>query len=150
VAMAYLSQLFTNDAHRVRLASQTVEEKSEQNKEPNNTAAGIGCVILLFIVGGAFLGGYDRLDGNGYISHDRESVIVAHSTWMVGESKTCSSNATPPTYDVTKSLYCEGTEQHTVTITFHGRTERPDAKDRYGVSWKCVRRTDSFACYALD
>ena len=53
-------------------------------------------------------------------------------------------------YDVTKAVYCEGTEQHTVKITFHGRTERPDAKDRYGVDWKCVRRSDSFECYALD
>jgi hypothetical protein len=96
-----------------------------------------------------FVGGRAALDEKGWISQEREPVIVAHPSWMVGESKS-SSNVIPPTYDVTKTVFCEGLEEHTVKITFHGRRERPDAKDRFGVSWKCVRRSDSFECDALD
>ena len=95
-------------------------------------------------------GAWQGLDERGNIPHSRESIITAEPTWLVGESKTCTSvPELALAYDVTVFLRCDQGVRHQIRIRFWGRTERTDPLMNT-VDWKCVKHTDSFVCYALD
>lgn len=129
------------------------ETKSDSKSE------GGGCLAMLIFVGFLVFGGYNWLDGQGYISHSRETTITAEASWLVGESKTCYSTPIEPqlatsikvnAWDVTHSIYCDKGPEHQIKVNFWGKTERADQRAHWGVSWKCVKGSDSFTCYALD
>jgi hypothetical protein len=78
-----------------------------------STNEGGGCLAILIVVGFLVFGGYNWLDGQGYISHSRETTITAEASWLVGESKTCYSTPIEPqvatsmktnAWDVTHSI----------------------------------------------
>jgi hypothetical protein len=126
------------------------------SEQAQDTAwSAIWIAVVIFGIGIA-AGLYSVLDAAGYISHTRETVITADSSWLIGESRTCYSVPLEPEYahgnpwDVTQRVGCDKGPEHNIRVIFHGRTERPEKRARFGVSWKCVRREDSFECYALD
>jgi hypothetical protein len=53
------------------------------------TATGWGCLILLCFVGYGIYGGYEWLDGDGWIPHDHDTPVWIHGNWMVGEYRDC-------------------------------------------------------------
>jgi hypothetical protein len=113
--------------------------------------------VVAVLVIGSVSALYFVLDAAGYISHTRETLISADPSWSVGESSTCYSIPLEPEYsqrhpawDVTHRVGCGIGLDRYIKVTFHGRTARPELRAKFGVSWKCVRREDSFECYALD
>jgi hypothetical protein len=122
--------------------------------DTHRRAIRIAAVILL---PGIIFGVYSLLDAAGYISHTRETLISVDPSWLVGESRNCYSVPLRPesasrhkAWDVTHRVGCDSGLDHYIKVTFHGRTARPELRAKFGVSWKCVRREDSFECYALD
>ena len=114
-------------------------------------------IAVAILVIGTISALYSVLDAAGYISHTRETLICVHPSWLVGESRTCYSVPLQPEYaarhkawDVTHRVGCGSGLDHYIKVTFHGRTERPELRAKFGVSWKCVRRKDYFECYSLD
>jgi hypothetical protein len=112
--------------------------------------------MVVFVLVGAYAGAYNFADEAGWISHTRDTFITAAPSWIIGESKACMSmpidgqvSPKEDAWDVTEGVRCGDGPEHQIKVTFHGRTKRPDAKGR-AVSWKCIRRSDSFECYALD
>lgn len=101
------------------------------------SSSGCGCLIVLCLLGAAIYGGYQKLESVGYISHSVETVITAQGSWMVGESKECTSpiRETPFTY-----ISCDGGPEHKVKITFYGR-EKQGGK---AAIWNCTRNDMSF------
>lgn len=121
-------------------------------KESSGAAKGLGCLILVGIAVGICYGAYTGIDSVGWMSHREDSVITAESNWFVGESKDCTSypldsktaKATGETtgYAISK-INCDGGPEHSVRVTFFGRTEQPE----YGwVTWRCTRNEGSFTC----
>jgi hypothetical protein len=117
-------------------------QHTPSGKRVNRTFALLFGGLLVYGVG---LG----LDENGYVPHSKETSISAESTWLVGENKTCISAPSGKDSDVTQLVECDKGEQHRIAVTFWGRTEREDAKTRF-VTWKCVKKVDSFVCYARN
>jgi len=112
---------------------------------------GVG-IVLAFA-----LAGYDQLDLNGYIHHDRTVDVYMSNDWLVGENRECSLTEYPdangkPTGRVL-GLMCpvedRKLEPHNVSVTFKG------VLDPKGVSgdersipdeWTCTRGSDGFTC----
>jgi len=118
----------------------------KQNAPSGKIVGGLlSVVICSLMVYAVWLG----FDDKGYIPHSKETSITAESTWLVGESKTCISSPSDKNGDVTRLIYCDKGEEHRIAITFWGKTEREDARARTAVEWKCVKKSDSFVCYAL-
>jgi hypothetical protein len=127
------------------------------SKRAEDTAWRAIWIVAVVLLLGIVYGLVSVLDAAGYISHTRETLINADPSWMVGESRMCYSVPLQPesaprheAWDVTHRVGCgSGLDQY-IKVTFHGRTARPELRAKFGVSWRCVRREDSFECYALD
>jgi hypothetical protein len=115
-------------------------------------AAGVGCLVVLGVIAAICYGGYTGIDSVGWIPHREDSVVTAEANWFVGESKDCMSypldDKTAQATGKTKGyaiaqVNCDGGPEHSVRVTFFGRTEQPE----YGwISWRCTRNEDSFTC----
>jgi hypothetical protein len=125
---------------------------ASETKKSSDSATGVGCLILLAIVGGVAYGIYAWLDSAGWMSHTEESVITAESNWFVGESKDCTSypldektarEINKPTGYAVSKISCDGGPEHSVQITFYGRTEQPEYT---WITWRCIRKEGSFTC----
>jgi hypothetical protein len=126
------------------------------SKKTSDTAAGYGCLFLLGIVGAIGYWAYTGIDSAGWMQHRQDSVITAESNWFVGESKDCTSypldektahGMEKPTGYAISKISCDGGPEHSVKITFLGRTEQPDHS---WVRWRCTRNQDSFTCKETD
>ncbi len=116
-------------------------------------------VAVLAFLGSMFYGGWEIANEAGWVSHERTTVITARADWLIGESKTCESfrltadaaklfNADENS--VIQRINCDGGAEHTISVTFWGRIVRPDRRAIVGVNWRCVKKIDSFTCYALN
>jgi hypothetical protein len=117
-------------------------------------------VIAFVVVVSLALTGYDQLDLNGYISHDRTLDLYMSNNWLVGENRECSLTESldaggKPTGKVLGLLCPMGDEKlnpHNVSVTFRGIL---DPKDMNGnerpipQQWKCKRGSDNFTCEAM-
>jgi len=132
---------------------------ADESKPRSNDDGGTGCVVVLIVLLVLAAGGYEGLDGSGFVPHTRESSISAGPNWLVGESKTCMS--TPVSAedarwskakrgDVTILVSCDNGPYHNIKVTFWGKTKRMDRRAQNGVSWKCTKNSDSFICLDLD
>jgi hypothetical protein len=104
--------------------------------------------------------GYDQLDLNGYIHHDRTIDVYMSNNWLVGENRVCSLTEYPdangkPTGKVL-GLMCpvgdEKLEPHNLSVTFKGILDPKDinGKERsIPDKWRCTRGSDSFTCEAM-
>jgi hypothetical protein len=114
----------------------------------------------LIIVGWFLIWLYATVDESGWIFHSRETAITARADWLIGENKTCTSYPLgadeaklwkDKLNSVTHKINCDDGPEHEIAVTFLGRTERPDARAHdSGVQWRCVKRSESFTCYALN
>ena len=101
--------------------------------------------------------GYDQLDLNGYIHHDRTLDVYMSNDWLVGENRECSLTEYPdakgkPTGKVL-GLLCpvegEKLQPHNLSVTFKGVLDPKDinGKERpIPEQWKCKRESDNFTC----
>jgi hypothetical protein len=145
-----------------RTSGRLYKKSGLPTKLSEEAAGNIGCIVMFIAICVIWAIGswvYSALDDAGYLSHTRETIITAEQSWIVGESKTCISVPLEPQeahvlhrqrWDVTRSVGCDSGPEHEIKVTFHGRTERSEARAKFGVSWKCLRSSDSFDCYALD
>lgn len=62
---------------------------SDYGSDAIKTATGWGCLILLCFVGYGIYGGYEWLDGDGWIPHDHDTPVWIHGDWIVGEYRDC-------------------------------------------------------------
>ncbi len=118
----------------------------------SDSGKGLGCFVLLAIVVGICYWVYTGIDSVGWMQHSEESTITAQANWFVGESKDCTSyplNAKsaqemskPKGYALSK-ISCDDGPEHSVQITFFGRTEQPEFA---WVTWRCTRHDSSFTC----
>jgi len=67
------------------------------------TATGWGCLILLCFVGYGIYGGYEWLDGDGWIPHNHDTPVWIHGDWMVGEYRDCGMRTTTPFAGIVQS-----------------------------------------------
>ena len=92
------------------------------------------------------------IDSTGYISHKVETSISAQSSWMVGESKSCTSIpfdaelgsalGEKPGYafDLVK---CDDGPYRNIKVTFWGARNQPGKTAAF---WSCTRTSESFTC----
>lgn len=117
--------------------------------------AAAGCSVCLALVVVVFVGGYGAytgIDSSGWMPHSEDSVITAQANWFVGESKDCTSYPLdaktaqamkkPKGYAIAQ-INCDDGPQHSVKITFFGRTEQPEYD---WITWRCTRNESSFTC----
>ncbi len=113
---------------------------------------------------------YDLADSEGWIPHPEESWISADGTWLVGESRICTSSPyrSDPVLDeferkinadtvapepqrsvgyAFSNLTCDAGPAHRIKITFWGRREQPEY---ISVSWKCTRGSSDFTCTEIS
>ena len=113
---------------------------------------------------------YDLADLEGWIPHQEESWISADGTWLVGESRICTSSPyrSDPVLDeferkinadtvapepqrsvgyAFSNLTCDAGPAHRITITFWGRRDQPEY---VSVSWKCTRGGSDFTCAEIS
>jgi hypothetical protein len=117
----------------------------------------VAWVIGFAVVVSIALTGYDQLDLNGYIHHDRTLDVYMSNDWLVGENRECSLSEDPdakgkPTGKVL-GLLCpmenKKLDPHNVSVTFKGIL---DPKDMNGnerpipEQWKCTRGSETFTC----
>ena len=69
---------------------------SDYGSDSIRTATGWGCLIFLCLVGYGIYGGYEWLDGNGWIPHDHDTPVWIHGDWIVGEYRHCGMRTTTP------------------------------------------------------
>jgi hypothetical protein len=121
-------------------------------KNADNSGEGIGCLVLLAVLGYGCYWAYTEIDSVGWIRHNEESVITAQANWFVGESKDCVSYAldakaaqalNKPTGYVLSKIDCDGGPEHNVPVTVFGRTEQPE---HTWINWRCTRNESSFTC----
>lgn len=120
----------------------------------------VGWVVGFAIVVSVALVGYDQLDLNGYIHHDRTLDVYMSNDWLVGENRECSLTEYPdakgkPTGKVL-GLMCPMDDKkldlHNLSVTFKGIL---DPKDMNGNErpipdkWRCSRGSDNFTCEAM-
>jgi hypothetical protein len=106
------------------------------------------------------MAGYEQLDLNGYIHHDRTLDVYMTSNWLVGENRICWLSQQ---YDANEkptgqlgSLQCpvgfDKLEPHNLPVTFKGVVDLKDmdGKERsIPEQWKCTRGSDGFTCEAM-
>jgi hypothetical protein len=133
--------------------------------EMNETAAGMGCLALLVLIGYAIYGGYEWLDSLGQIPHQEETTITARGDWLAGENKDCwsapinyyaalakkyggvSVDKSGKAIDdrmadyVMSSVTCDDGPQHKMKVRFYGRRFQTDYRI---VTWRCAREQTSF------
>jgi hypothetical protein len=94
--------------------------------------------------------GWQKLDARGLIPHSHETDITAEPSWLNGESKVCSSFPAQPENDVTTRILCDKGPDHHIEVRFWGLKSREDSRAPNGVTWKCVKNSESFVCYDLN
>lgn len=136
-------------------ANEAVKGWSWRDSDLNETAKGLGWLILLCFVGYAIYGGYEWLDSIGWILHREDTSITARSDWLVGESKECwsstlnSAGAALLGKDVgyaMPAVSCDDGPEHKIKVTFYGRKVQAEYKV---VGWHCNRDLLSFTCYQI-
>jgi hypothetical protein len=118
----------------------------------SDSGKGLGCLVLLGAAVGICYWIYTGIDSAGWMQHSEESTITAQGNWFVGESKDCISYplgpktaqemGKPKGYAPSK-ISCDDGPEHSVQITFFGRTEQPEST---WVTWRCTRHESSFTC----
>jgi hypothetical protein len=121
-------------------------------KKQSDSSTGYGCLVLLGIIAGICYWAYTGIDSVGWMQHSEEAIITAQGNWFVGESKDCISYplgaktaqemGKPKGYALSK-ISCDDGPEHSVQVTFFGRTEQPEYT---WVTWRCTRREGSFTC----
>jgi hypothetical protein len=143
----------------------TEPEKPEYVYEP------WGQTLLRVLKGGAWIAGiivafafamvgYNQLDLNGYIPHERTLFVYMTGNWLVGENRICELRQQHdaqgrPTGELI-GLLCgsdlEQLEPHNMSITFKGVVDRKDMdgnERQIPDQWKCTRGSDNFTCEAM-
>jgi hypothetical protein len=123
-----------------------------------NVALAFGGIFVFGIVITFASSGYDELDRNGYIPHDRTLDVYMSDDWLVGENRGCGlilrTDANGKPTGQLDSLVCsmDSSEKHmphNVSVTFKGIV---DPKDTDGnvrpvpEQWKCTRGSNDFTC----
>jgi|ERR1019366_2708365 hypothetical protein len=103
------------------------------------------------------LNGYNGLDVDGYIPHDRTVDVYMTGNWLVGENRVCwliqryDANGKPT--GQLDSLQCpigfENIQPHNLTVTFKGLVDPKDMDGKVRQipdQWTCTRGSDSFIC----
>lgn len=113
-------------------------------------------LVLLFAVAAGSVGGYKFLDSAGRVLHTSDTnFVIGQTEWLPGEYRECSAFAKPD--GSIASLDCEQlfwdfskpTSLHMFPTRYWGRIQRPE-KARKDWRWRCQRRSDSVACWALN
>jgi hypothetical protein len=116
----------------------------------------MGAILVVVVILGVVVGGYEALDSVGLISHEEDSVITAQANWFVGESKDCTSY--PLSSEAARAMNktagnavyqvrCDDGPEHRVRIRFFGRVEQPEY---HYVQWKCTHEEKGFTCYQVS
>jgi hypothetical protein len=117
-------------------------------------------VLGLAVAVSVALSGYDQLDLNGYIHHERTIDVYMSNNWLVGENRICwliqrfDANEKPTGQLV--SLQCpvgdEKLEPHNLPVTFKGIVDPKDINGKERAipdEWSCKRGSDNFTCDVL-
>ena len=123
---------------------------------------------------------YESLDNSGWISHSHDTPVWIQGDWLEGEYRECDMQTTTPAFEgshydaadlkTLPRLFCArqangffewsetktGTDTswqtisgdfHTLPVCYYGRLERPD---KWRISWRCQRNSNSLTCKALN
>ncbi len=106
---------------------------------------------------------YQGRDEDGWIMHDANVDMLMSPEWLDGESRDCVAQMNPNNGAyLVRGLRCpawtRATEKHTIPVAFWGQVERtkpnvtyyPDDGWHGATDWRCVRKGNSFTCYAMD
>lgn len=94
----------------------------------------------------------DWVAPDGYVQHSIETSISAQQSWMVRETKDCSSaaldsetaiNLGKEAGYVASSINCGDGPMHTITVNLYGRLNQPEHKI---IHWRCTRESEGFTC----
>lgn len=120
---------------------------------------GLGCLVTVAIFAAIIYYSFadnphapKEIDSTGYLSHKVESIITAQATWMVGESKYCTSFPSEaglynkPEGYAFSYVSCDGGPVRNIPITFWGAEYQLGKKY---AKWYCTRTADSFTCKQL-
>jgi hypothetical protein len=122
-----------------------------EDKKSSDRGAGLGCVVLIGLVG---WGGYwlwQQIEDAGWIPHDALTIVTAKD-WTVGEYKTCSEAnvaAMKEEPQIDCSAYGEYSEPKRFKVRFWGASYKEELRDKASFSWRCKKNdgTDpSFTC----
>ena len=135
---------------------------------------------LLCYLGIWAVGLYKSLDNSGWIAHNHDTPVWIQGDWLVGEYRECDMQTTTTVFEgshynaeelkTLPRLFCgraangffewsetkTGTDVswqtisgdfHTLPVSYFGRLERPD---KWRVSWRCQRNSNSLTCKALN
>ena len=149
----------------------TTPEEPEYVKEPWGKYLLRTAKNVLIVFAGMFaismavvfaVSGYDWLDANGYISHDRTLDVYMSNDWLVGENRVCSlilrTDASGKLTGQLDSLICsmDSSEKHVphnVSVTFKGilAPKDMDGNERpIPEQWTCTRGSNSFVCHPVS
>ena len=115
------------------------------------TLLGIGrfALLIILLVGGVAL--WEALDENGYIPHNKLTVVTFRN-WTAGEYKNCTS-PNVSVMDDAPQINCssdfERGEPKTFDVRFFGRTFREDLKNT-SLSWRCKRNDEADPAFTCD
>jgi hypothetical protein len=123
---------------------------------------------------------YQWLDNSGWIPRSHDTPVWIQGDWLVGEYRECDMQTTTPAFEgshydaedinTLPRLFCAkqangffdwsetktgtdtswqtiGRDFHTLPVSYFGRLER---LDKWRISWRCQRNTESLSCKALD
>jgi hypothetical protein len=146
--------------------------------ESGNT--GCGCLIILALLAAGGIAAFSSLKQNGWIPRSHDTPVWIQGDWLVGEYRECDMQTSTPAFEgshydaedlkTLPRLFCgraangffewsetkTGTDVswatisgdfHTLPVSYFGRLERPD---KWRVSWRCQRNSNSLTCKALN
>ncbi len=168
---------------------------SRLGKSVSNMIGGYLFLLVIGLIAGAAINGFEYADRHGHISHEHDTPVWIAGDWLVGEYRDCQmrtptvpkerkdldsldklprlfcaqdanglfdfqrvSSPTPPPAD-TKApplgwiyfVSVTGSELdqyfHTMPVHYSGRIDRTD---KWVISWRCQRNSESLTCKALN
>jgi len=129
----------------------------------SESGTGVGCLVLLFVIGVIGYGAYNALNNSGWVPHTRTVDMYMAGDWLVGENRTCiafqmapgGSNNIPQITSIDCPVGDYSEKPHNIQIEFWGRTSRPEImqgaeslEDHF--EWRCTRHLEGFTCWALN
>lgn len=114
-------------------------------------------LFTLAFVGFMAFGGYAWVDELGWISHTKDTDILLDQNWIIGEYRQCL--AAPDDSGAILHLICTNEfgskpTYHTLPVHFWGRIKRRDIRVKIRSSgswdWRCQRKNESVACWAIN
>lgn len=125
-------------------------------------AKGAGWLVAICLLTAAGISGWQWLDENGYVPHDRTLDVSMTGDWLIGENRTCqliqehdaSGKATGQLIELECPIGDKPMETHNIAVTFKGVVTPVDfAGDTRTIAdlWQCTRGNwGGFTCVVVS